>query len=63
MDELLTVEEVAAITKLPKSRLNKARIGLIDGPAFIKIGHLVRYRKQDLIDWINSHQAVFVSGD
>lgn len=52
-DELLTTEELAAFTKTPKSRWDKARL-TGDGPPFIKLGHLVRYRRSDAFSWINA---------
>lgn len=55
-DELLTTEDLAAMTKTPLSRWNKARL-TGDGPPFIKLGHLVRYRKSDVLAWLGGHQS------
>lgn len=50
-DELLTTEMLAAETHTPPSRWHKARL-TGDGPPFIKLGHLVRYRKSDVLAWL-----------
>jgi predicted DNA-binding transcriptional regulator AlpA len=50
-DELLTTEDLAAMTKTPPSRWNKARL-TGDSPPFVKLGHLVRYRKSDVLAWL-----------
>ena len=50
-DELLTSENLASETKTPKSRWDKARL-TGDGPPFIKIGHLVRYKRADVRAWL-----------
>ncbi|WP_414713683.1 helix-turn-helix transcriptional regulator [Sphingomonas sp.] len=56
-DELLTTDELAAETKTPKSRWDKARL-TGDGPPFIKIGHLVRYRRSDVRAWLSAQPCV-----
>lgn len=56
-EELLTTDELAAETKTPPSRWNKARL-TGDGPPFLKIGHLVRYRRGDVRAWLNSQPRV-----
>lgn len=56
-NELLTTDELAAETKTPPSRWNKARL-TGDGPPFIKIGHLVRYRRRDVLDWLEAQPRV-----
>ena len=48
-DELLTDLHLAQETHTPQSRWQKARL-TGDGPPFIKIGHLVRYRRRDVRD-------------
>ena len=50
-DELLTTDELAAIRKVPASRLHKERL-IGGGPPFIKDGHLVRYRLGDYRAWV-----------
>ena len=50
-EELWTVDELAAFTKTPKSRWDKARL-TGDSPPFIKIGHLVRYRPSQVMAWL-----------
>lgn len=49
---LLTTEEAARSLNLSEVYLNQLRKG-IDGPAYIKIGGAVRYRPEDLEDWVN----------
>jgi predicted DNA-binding transcriptional regulator AlpA len=56
-NEFLTTEELAAITKTPPSRWAKARL-TGDGPPFIKFGHLVRYRRSDVLAWIAAQPRV-----
>lgn len=50
-DELLTTEILAEETHTPRSRWDKARL-TGDGPRFIKLGHLVRYRRGDVRAWL-----------
>ena len=56
-DELMTTEDLAAATRTPASRWHKARL-TGDGPPFIKMGHLVRYRRSDVRSWLEGHPAV-----
>lgn len=56
-DELLTDLHLAQETHTPQSRWQKARL-TGDGPPFIKIGHLVRYRRRDVRDWLASQPCV-----
>jgi hypothetical protein len=56
-DELLTDLHLAQETHTPQSRWQKARL-TGDGPPFIKIGHLVRYRRRDVRDWLESQPRV-----
>jgi len=56
-DELLTDLHLALETHTPQSRWQKARL-TGDGPPFIKIGHLVRYRRRDVRDWLESQPRV-----
>lgn len=56
-DDLLTTAELAALTKTPASRWNKGRL-TGDGPPFIKLGHLVRYRREDVRDWLSAQPRV-----
>ena len=52
-DELLTTDELAALRKVPASRLHKERL-TGGGPPFVKDGHLVRYRLGDYREWVRS---------
>lgn len=56
-DELLTDLHLAQETHTPQSRWQKARL-TGDGPPFIKIGHLVRYRRRDVRNWLESQPRV-----
>lgn len=54
-DELISDVTLAAETQTPQSRWQKARL-TGDGPPFVKLGHLVRYRRGDVRAWLASHQ-------
>lgn len=56
-DELLTDLHLAQETHTPQSRWQKARL-TGEGPPFIKIGHLVRYRRADVRAWLASQPRV-----
>jgi len=56
-DELLTTEDLAAMTKTPPSRWHKARL-TGESPPFVKLGHLVRYRKSDVLAWLAAQPRV-----
>jgi hypothetical protein len=56
-DELLTDLHLAQETHTPQSRWQKARL-TGDGPPFLKIGHLVRYRRRDVREWLESQPRV-----
>jgi excisionase family DNA binding protein len=52
-DPLFTPSEAAKYLTLGKSTLdNKRHLG--GGPAFLKLGKVVRYRKSDLDTWVAS---------
>lgn len=51
--DLLVVDEAAAYCSLSKSYLNTLRV-TGSGPAFLKLGRAVRYRRSDLDSWIES---------
>jgi len=55
-DDLLTTEEMAAVRRVPPSRLNKERLSGINAQPFIKDGHLVRYRWGDYLAWLAAKQ-------
>jgi hypothetical protein len=54
-DELMDTPELAAVRKIPPSRVEKERL-TGDGPPYIKDGHLVRYRKGDYRAWLAAKQ-------
>jgi hypothetical protein len=53
LPELLTTIEAAAYLKIDPGTLDNYRSQQI-GPDFIKVGHLVRYRPEDLETWLRS---------
>lgn len=56
-DELITDVILGAETHTPTSRWQKARL-TGDGPPFLKIGHLVRYRRGDVRAWLASQRRL-----
>jgi hypothetical protein len=50
-EELMTTDDLAEFTKTPASRWHKARL-TGDTPPYIKLGHLVRYRRGDVLRWL-----------
>lgn len=52
-DSLITDATLGLLTETPQSRWQKARL-TGDGPPFIKMGHLVRYRWGDVRTWLAS---------
>jgi predicted DNA-binding transcriptional regulator AlpA len=54
--ELLRTSTAAAITGLSTSTLNKLRC-TGGGPAFLKLGRAVRYKPDDLKDWLDSQRV------
>lgn len=50
-DQLITDVVLGRETNTPTSRWQKARL-TGDGPPFLKIGHLVRYRRGDVRAWL-----------
>jgi predicted DNA-binding transcriptional regulator AlpA len=61
-DELLTTDMLAVETVTPPSRWNKARL-TGDGPPFIKLGHLVRYRRGDVRAWLAAQPRVLSTSE
>jgi predicted DNA-binding transcriptional regulator AlpA len=62
-NELLTEIEAAKYIRmsrsfLSKDRMNGYRIGHIQGPEYIKLGRTIRYRKEDLDNWIMKNRIV-----
>jgi len=53
---IMTVAEAAEYLGLSQSALNKWRCyGMQYGPAYIKMGKSVRYRLEDLQEWIDEN--------
>lgn len=53
MSDLLTVAEVAEITRLPEATLRWFRhVG--KGPKSAKLGRRVLYRRSDVTDWVDA---------
>jgi hypothetical protein len=50
-DALLTEAEAADFLRLSARTLQAWRIRIV-GPAFVHVGRAVRYRRRDLIGWI-----------
>jgi excisionase family DNA binding protein len=56
---LVTPKEAAELLKVSVSWLAKARVRG-EGPPYIRIGRSVRYREEDLIDWLKQRRnAIF----
>jgi Helix-turn-helix domain len=54
VDALLTEAEAADFLRLSVRTLQAWRIR-IAGPAFVQVGRAVRYRRRDLIAWIDAN--------
>ena len=54
MDELLTIDEVAKITRLPIATLRWYRATGKGGPKSARLGRRVLYRRSDVEQWIAS---------
>lgn len=53
LTEVMNTAEAASYVRLGKTTLERFRISG-DGPAYIKLGGAVRYRKIDLDTWLGS---------
>jgi predicted DNA-binding transcriptional regulator AlpA len=53
LQSLLNVCEVAALLRCSASSLNKWRLDG-SGPMFVRVGSRVRYRRADVIGWVNA---------
>ena len=51
--EMLTTDELAAELKMPRKTLDMWRYHRT-GPAFIKVGAAVRYRRSDVDAWLDA---------
>jgi DNA-binding transcriptional MerR regulator len=54
MNELMTIEEVAAMTRLPVATLRWYRATGAGGPRSAKLGRRVMYRRADVAMWIEA---------
>ena len=57
LEPLLSTSDVARISGRSVSTLEKDRL-FGTGPAFLKIGRLVKYRPSDVREWLQSFQTV-----
>ena len=57
LEPLLSTSDVARITGRSVSTLEKDRL-FGTGPAFVKIGRLVKYRPCDLREWLQSFEPI-----
>ena len=62
LEPLLNTSDVARITGRSISTLEKDRL-FGTGPAFIKVGRLVKYRPHDVREWLQSFQTVRSTGE
>jgi predicted DNA-binding transcriptional regulator AlpA len=53
---LFTERTLVALTDLSEAYFQRARWSG-DGPKFLKIGRLVRYRKSDVVAWLNMGES------
>jgi predicted DNA-binding transcriptional regulator AlpA len=53
-ERLLSDHDLERLTGRARSSWQKARI-LGNGPPFIRLGRLVRYRRRDFEAWLNQH--------
>lgn len=56
-DELLTTDEVAKLTKFAKATLITWRSRGTNGPPYHKLGHAVRYKKSEVLEWLKLIQV------
>lgn len=58
---LLDEREAAKVMSCSVALLRKFRL-FGEGPAYVKIGRLVRYRQEDLEEFLDSHRVVTGGG-
>ena len=58
----LSTPQTAAILGLSARTLDRYRINGV-GPAFYKLGHVVRYARTDVEDWVRACRRFSTSGD
>jgi hypothetical protein len=59
-DPLWTPDETAEVVRRPENWLAKKRIDG-DGPPFLKIGGKVRYRRSDVLRWLEQQERTSTS--
>ena len=57
IDPLLTDFDLERVTGRARSSWQKARL-TGDGPPFIRLGRLVRYRQSDVEGWLSAHASL-----
>jgi len=55
MEKLLSPREASEYLGLATQTLAKWRCEGLQGPAFVRVGRLIRYRQNDLRDWLDQH--------
>lgn len=60
-DTLLTGREAAALLRLSERTMERHRVAGT-GPRYVALGRAVRYRRRDLIDWIEHSARRSTSG-
>jgi len=60
-DEILTTDEVAALLKIPKATLYKW-ISMGTAPPFYKLGRHNRFKRSEVMAWMDEHQDEVSSG-
>ena len=53
-DELWTVDDVAAYCKVPKTSVYKWN-AMGTGPTYYRLGRHARYRRSEVIKWVDEH--------
>lgn len=55
--------ECADFLRITKTRLDKSRVKHlgVDGPPYFKMGHLVRYRRSDVLRWLSEQAALDIT--
>jgi predicted DNA-binding transcriptional regulator AlpA len=59
-NELLNISEVAAILRVPTSWLYSRTCpgsAKEDGPPFLKLGRLLRFRRSEILAWLEGHHS------
>lgn len=59
---LMTAEDLSAYLQVPVATLYKWRTTGIGGPVSIRVGRWIRYRHNDVQDWLDAKSADVVAG-